>query len=59
MGKHDSPRFGNRKVQKMYAEINTLRALIRSEGTPGIQDAWDKVEQHIDFAYGRVSDGQA
>lgn len=47
----DDQRFGNRKVPKMYAQINTLRRAIRDEGTPAIQDAWDKVEEHIDFAY--------
>lgn len=44
-------RFGNRRVQKMYAQVNALRQLIASEGTPRIQAAWDKVEEHIDFAY--------
>ncbi len=46
-----TPRYGNRKVPKMYAEIQTLREAIRAEGTPAIQDAWDRVEQHIDFVY--------
>jgi hypothetical protein len=44
-------RYGNRRVVKMFNQINTLRKLIRSEGTPSIQEAWDKVEEHIDFAY--------
>lgn len=44
-------RYGQRKVTKMYAEINTLRAAIQDEGTPAVQDAWDKVVQHIEFAY--------
>ncbi|WP_312531357.1 hypothetical protein [Paracoccus sp. (in: a-proteobacteria)] len=34
--------------------INALRRVIAAEGTPAIQDAWDKVEEHIDFAYGQV-----
>jgi hypothetical protein len=46
-------RYGQRKVPRMYAEINTLRAAIRAEGTPAIQEAWDAVEEHIDFAYSR------
>lgn len=50
-------RYGNRKVIKMYAQINELRRAIRAEGTPAIQDAWDKVEEHIDFAYGRAEGG--
>lgn len=41
----------------MYAEINELRHAIRTEGTALIQNAWDKVEQHIDFAYGQASSG--
>lgn len=46
-------RYGNRKVTKMYAQINALRKVIRSEGTPEIQDAWDAVEEHVDFVYSR------
>jgi hypothetical protein len=44
-------KYGNRNVAKMYKQINELRALILSEGTESIQDAWSKVEEHIDFAY--------
>jgi len=44
-------RFGRRRVSRMYAEVNELRRAIRAEGTPAIQNAWDKVEQHIDYAY--------
>ena len=44
-------RYGRRNVAKMYAQINALREAIRREGTPSIQDAWDAVEEHIDFAY--------
>lgn len=50
-------RYGNRRVPKMYAEINALRRAIAAEGSPAIQDAWSKVEEHIDYAYGRVSAG--
>ncbi len=49
-------RYGNRHVPKMYAEINALRRAIAAEGTPAIQDAWDRVEEHIDFAYWRVAE---
>jgi len=44
-------RYGNRTIIKMFNQINALRKAIRSEGTPAIQDAWDKVEEHIDFIY--------
>lgn len=46
-------RYGRRNVVAMYAEINALRRAIRAEGTESIQAAWDAVEEHIDFAYGR------
>jgi hypothetical protein len=46
-------RFGARRVSKMYEQINALRRAIRSEGTPAIQDAWEAVEEHIDFVYGK------
>jgi hypothetical protein len=49
-------RYGNRKVSKMYAQINTLRQAIAGEGTPAIQAAWDAVEEHIDFAYSPRAD---
>lgn len=35
-------------IVKMYNRINRLRKLIRSEGTPAIQEVWDEVEQFID-----------
>lgn len=43
--------YGQRKVAKMIREMEVLRQAIRSEGTPAIQEAWDKVEEHIDYAY--------
>jgi hypothetical protein len=49
-------RYGRRKVTKMYADINRLRALIRAEGTEAIQAAWDEVEEHIDFVYQQPQD---
>lgn len=49
-----SGRFGQRLVPKMYAQINELRQAIAAEGSPRVQAAWDKVEEHIDFAYQQV-----
>lgn len=46
-------RYGNRTIIKMFNQINALRKTIRSEGTPNIQEAWDKVEEHIDYIYGK------
>jgi len=39
----------------MYAEINELRRAIANEGTDRIQEAWEKVEEHIDFAYQQIA----
>lgn len=44
-------RYGNRRVPKMLAQVNAHRAAVAAEGTPLIQDTWDKIEEHIDFAY--------
>ena len=44
-------KYGRRNVAKMIRQIDTLRQAIRAEGTPAIQDAWDAVEEHIDYAY--------
>ena len=51
------PRYGQRKVVKMYNDINKLRSAIRREGTPAIQEAWDAVEEHVDFLYRDVGVG--
>lgn len=40
-------------IVKMYNQINKLRRLIREQGTPDIQDAWEKVEQFIDQFFKR------
>lgn len=44
-------KFGRRNVPKMIAQMDELRKAIRAEGTPRIQDIWDKMEEHIDYAY--------
>ena len=46
-------KYGNRNVPKMIRQIDDLRKIIRAEGTPAIQAAWDTVEEHIDYAYRR------
>ena len=51
-------RYGDRRVPKMYREFDALRKLIRAEGTPAIQDAFDKLETNIDFAYGQNRGGE-
>ena len=44
-------KYGKRNVKKMIQQFNDLRQSCRAEGTPAIQDALDKVEEHIDYAY--------
>ena len=51
VGEEMTTRYGNRTIIKMFNQINALRKAIRAEGTPAIQEAWDKVEEHIDFVY--------
>jgi hypothetical protein len=51
-------KYGNRNVPKMIREWRALADLCRAEGTPAIQDALDKVEQHIDYAYRREVEGR-
>ena len=46
-------KYGQRNVIKMFNQVNALRKAIRTEGTPAIQEAWDKVEEHIDFIYAK------
>lgn len=48
-------KYGQRNVAKMIREMEVLRQAIRAEGTPAIQAAWDKVEEHIDYAYRKES----
>lgn len=55
MSHGSEPRYGKRDVPKMIRQVNELRTAIRAEGTPKVQDAWDKVEEHIDFAYSAPS----
>jgi hypothetical protein len=35
------------KTITIYRYIERLRKAIRSEGTPAIQEAWDKLEPHV------------
>ena len=51
-------KYGNRNVPKIIREWRALANLCRAEGTPAIQDALDKVEQHIDYAYGAQAEGR-
>lgn len=55
----DGLRFGKRRVTKMYAEVNELRRAIAAEGSDRIQRAWDRVEEHLDFAYQQAAERRA
>lgn len=48
-----SDRYGQRNIVKMWNQWNTLRRLIRAEGSPAIQEAWDQVESWVDFVFGK------
>lgn len=56
MRKDEPARYGRRNVGKMIRDIDALRQAIRAEGTPRIQEAWDRVEEHIDYAYRKEND---
>jgi hypothetical protein len=45
------PRYGNRSFTKMYRDINTLRDIIRAEGSPAVLEAWDRCEPFIDVVF--------
>lgn len=48
-------RYGQRKVVKIFNDMDRLRKAIRAEGTPKIQEAWDRIEPVIDLFYQRPS----
>lgn len=35
------------RAVRIYNYIDRLRKVVRQEGTPAIQDAWDKLEPHV------------
>ena len=35
------------RAARIYNYIDRLRKAIRREGTPAIQEAWDKLEPHV------------
>lgn len=44
-------KYGNRNVPKMIRDWSTFQDLVRSQGTPEIQEAFDKLAVHVDYAY--------
>lgn len=49
----DTSTWGTRPFAEIYAASNALRSLIRQEGTPGVQSAWDEVEPFFDIILAR------
>lgn len=47
--------YGKRNITKMYKQYNEFRAIVRSEGTPAIQEAFDKIEEWIDYSFSKTS----
>lgn len=41
-------RYGKTRMGKIRAAVENLRKAIRAEGTPAVQDAWDRLEPWID-----------
>ena len=49
-------RYGNRKVSKMYREVQEHRQAVASGDFARIQETWDKIENWIDYCFGQVSE---
>lgn len=52
-------RFGKRRVAKMWDEVNAHRRAVASGDPETIQATWDKIEEHIDYAYQMAAKGGA
>lgn len=39
--------FGRAKISTLMRDVNALRESIRREGSPAVQDAWDKCERWV------------
>ena len=42
-------RYGKTRVSRIRKRLDVVRAAIREEGTPAIQDTWDDLEQFLPF----------
>lgn len=49
---YDAQKYGRSNVAKMIKEVDQHRKMVRAEGTPAVQESWDAIEEHIDYAYG-------
>lgn len=51
--------WGHLRVVKLINKINRLRRIIREEGSPRLQAAWDEVEPMLDYFLQRTPDERA
>ena len=49
-------RYGNRKVSKMYKEVQEHRQAVARGDFERIQETWDKIENWIDYCFGQSSE---
>lgn len=42
-------RYGQTRVVEIRAAIDDLRKACRNEGTPAVQDAWDRLEPWLGY----------
>ena len=54
----DKQRHGNVRISKVIAAESELREAIRNEGTPRIQDAWDRCEPWLDAIFTSKGDSR-
>lgn len=50
----EGKKYGRRNVAKMYKQYNEFRRIVRSEGTPAIQEAFDGIEEWIDYSFSKT-----
>ncbi len=53
---HDA-RYGRAKIVTLRRDVNALRKAIRAEGTPAVQDAWEKAERWVDRVFTTDQEG--
>lgn len=49
--------YGRAKIVTLRRDVNALRKAIRAEGTPAVQDAWDKMERWVDRVFTTDQEG--
>ena len=46
------------RAVRIYNYVDRLRKLIRQQGTPEIQEAWDKLEPHVSIFISAARDSE-